>query len=254
MKTRMSPVVGISANISLADDEKRSFSKGTELHYLQEHYIRFVEAGDGIPLLLPPLEDLDMIPALIQRLGGLIVSGGVDVDPSLYGEANTHSKGCDLRRDRFETALIREARRQDRAILCICRGIQVLNIALGGNLYQDIPTQIKGALRHHRWEDGKETLHQTRLTRKSVLTELFGQEEINTNSSHHQSVREVGEGLVVLAEAADGVVEAVECPEDRCTIGVQWHPERMLKDPKQVELARWFVNQAKCEKAKKRLK
>ena len=240
----MNPVIGISANVSPAGDERRSISRDAELYYLQEQYLKFVSAGGGVPVLLPPIDDLERVSAMVGHLDGLIVSGGVDVDPSLYGQPNTHSKGCDLRRDRFEMELIRQARLQGRAVLCICRGIQVLNIAFGGSLYQDIPTCLEGALHHHRWEEGKETFHQTRPTRKSALTELFGEEAFNTNSSHHQSVQVVGEGLVVLAEAPDGVVEAIGCPGDRCTLGIQWHPERMLDDPKQVELARWFVSRA----------
>jgi len=240
----MKPVIGISANISPADDPNRTFSKGTKLHYIQEHYCQFVLIGDGVPVILPAIEDLDYVPDLISKLDGLIITGGVDVEPSLYNENNTHSLGCDILRDRYEIELIHAARRQARAVLGVCRGIQVLNVAFGGSLYQDIPSMIDGALIHHRFAEGKETFHNVLLTRHSILSEIFERDEIEVNSSHHQSVKELGKGLLPLAASQDGVIEAVHCPDDRCTYGVQWHPERILHDPKQADLARWFIRQA----------
>ncbi len=240
----MKPIIGISANVSPPDDDKRTFSKGIALHLIQECYIKFVEMGGGIPVLLPVLGDASAIGRIVERLDGIIVTGGVDVDPGLYGEKNTHSQGVNPERDAFEINLIRESRTRQVPILAICRGTQALNIAFGGSLFQDIPASIEGALRHTRAEDGTETYHQTKLICDSVLKDIFGADEIRTNSSHHQSIREPGDGLTILAKATDGVNEAIQCFDDRCTIGVQWHPERMRDDPKQIELVRWFIDQA----------
>ena len=236
------PIIGISVNISLPDDEKRSFSQGVTVYYLQEHYGRFVEAGGGVPLLLTPLEDLELIPSLVARMDGVLLTGGVDVDPSLYNESNTHSLGCNLQRDRFEIALVNAARCQDRILLGICRGIQIMNVAYGGSLIQDIPTAIPDSLKHHRWEDGKESFHTIVLTAESPLSSLFPAGEVRVNSSHHQSLQKPGKDLQVVATAPDGVVEAVISTADRCAVGIQWHPERMIDDPLQVSLAKWFVS------------
>ncbi len=240
----MKPIIGISANISPPDDPKRSFSKGVALHHIQGSYIRFVVSSGGTPILLPVIGDPNGIRSVIDRLDGLIVTGGVDLDPRLYGEENTHSLGVNRERDDFEIELINAARSRQLPLLCICRGIQVLNVALGGTLYQDIPTAIKGALKHTRKPEDPETMHMTRLTGRSFLNDIFDREEFEVNSSHHQSVRVPGRGLEVVSRAPDGVVEAVQCRDDRCTVGVQWHPERLHDDRKQVGLGKWFVKRA----------
>lgn len=239
----MKPRIGISASISPAH-ERRSFAKGAMLQYLPDAYCHFVLAGGGVPVMIPILDQPAIAVEVIRALDGLIISGGGDIDPSLYSESNSHSLGCDLVRDRFEIALVQAARHEARALLAICRGMQVLNVAFGGSLYQDVPTMIEGAQQHHNWEAGKDAYHTILFTRPWPLAELFQSEEVQVNSSHHQSLKEVGKGLEVLAAAKDGVIEAVTCPADRFTFGVQWHPERMLSDPKQVELARWFVSHA----------
>ncbi|MFN3820860.1 MAG: gamma-glutamyl-gamma-aminobutyrate hydrolase family protein, partial [bacterium] len=208
-------------------------------------YCQFILRGGGIPILLTPGDFIQEIAAIVERLDGIVLTGGVDVDPALYGESkHPTTQGCNPSRDRFEIALLHEARRKGRAILGICRGIQLINVAFGGTLYQDIPSQLDGALHHHQWEDNKESYHPVLLTRYSPLTEIFKCEELRVNSSHHQAVKELGKGLVPLAASSDGVIEALHCPDDRFTIAVQWHPERMLNDPLQLELAKWFIRQA----------
>jgi len=240
----MKPIIGISVNISPPDDTKRTFSKNVALHLIQHDYIRFVESSGGVPIMLPVINDSVGIDGLVDKLDGLIITGGVDIDPGLYGEQNTNSQGINRERDDFEIQLIKSARERQLPILCICRGIQVLNIAFGGSLYQDIPTSIKGALKHTRIPNDPETFHMTSLIGKSFLNEIFNNEEIQVNSSHHQSIRDTGDGLEVVSKAPDGVVEAVQCFSDRCTVGVQWHPERLHDNPEQVKLGKWFVKQA----------
>ncbi len=240
----MKPVIGISASLSLAGDEKRQFAKSATLQYVPDHYCKFVEMGGGIPILLPILEDLSKAEDLVRHLDGLIITGGVDVDPSLYNEKNTKSMGVYLLRDKFEIALVKAAREEAKSLLGICRGIQVLNVAFNGSLYQDLPTEIDNPLQHNDWDAGKDAYHSILFTRQSPMSDLFQSEEIQVNSSHHQSIKKVGKGLEILAASKDGVIEAVCCPADRFTYGVQWHPERMLQDPKMIDLAKWFVSQA----------
>jgi putative glutamine amidotransferase len=213
------------------------------LQHMQQSYLSFVEIGGGTPVMLPVISDLDQIGRIVERLDGLIIIGGGDVDPALYGEENTHSLGVNRSRDDFEIRLVYEARRRQLPMLCICRGIQILNVALGGSLYQDIPTSIEDALKHTRQPDDPETFHMTKLIGRSFLNDVFGADEFRVNSSHHQSVKEPGEGLRIVSQAPDGVVEAVQHVSDRCTVGVQWHPERLPDETGQVGIARWFVEQ-----------
>ena len=248
----MKPVIGITANISPPDDRNRGFSKGIALHYIQHSYIGFIESAGGSPVILPVVEDEETVSRIIDSLDGVLITGGVDIEPDLYGEPNTYSMDVDTWRDGSEIKLVNEARRRQVPIMGICRGIQLLCIAFGGSLYQDIYSSIEGVMLHTRSmsslethnQSGPETYHNTRLTGKSFLTEIFDGDVIRVNSSHHQSLRDPGDGLTVVSRADDSVVEAVQCFNDRCTIGVQWHPERMDDDEKQRELARWFVSQA----------
>lgn len=253
----MKPIIGITANISPPNDPNRTFSKGVALHLIQNHYIQFVEIGGGVPIVLPIISDSDTIKAMVERLDGIICTGGVDLDPLFYNQTNRddHSMGIDQRRDMFEMNLIRESRRQKKAVLGVCRGLQVLNVALGGDLYQDIPTQLIDADPHMFMKDFRERYHSIRLLDDSFLNDLFGDDEWIVNSSHHQSIKNLGEGLSLAAVSSEGIVEAVQSKDDRCTVAVQWHPERMLGNypvgwenqryEPQVRLAKWFVSMAK---------
>ena len=241
----MNPVIGVTANVSLRGDPKRTFSKNTDIHLIQDDYIEFIETAGGVPILLPVIGNLREVASLVERVDGIIITGGVDVDPTYYGEENTHSLGVNQQRDTFELKLIEEARKRKVPIMAICRGSQVLNIAFGGSLYQDIPTSVKDSVKHTREADDPETFHKARLIGNSFLNEIFGAEEITINSSHHQAVRKPGEGLTVICKAVDGIVEAFQCRQDFCTVGVQWHPERLHDDPVQIDLGRWFIQRVK---------
>jgi len=241
MSENKKPIIGVSVNVSPPGDKKRSFSVSVALQNIQQNYLDFVEIGGGTPVLLPVINDLDQVGTVVERLDGAIVIGGVDVDPALYGEDNTHSLGVDRKRDDFEIKLIHEARNRQLPILCICRGTQILNVALGGSLYQDIPTSFIDPLKHTRKPEDPETFHLTRLIKDSFLSEIFDTREFRVNSSHHQSVREPGDGLEIVSQAPDGIVEAVQHVSDRCTVGIQWHPERLLDEKDQVGISRWFV-------------
>lgn len=212
----MRPLIGVT----LGDGDAPS------LHALRADYLRSVEQAGAIPVALPPLPPADVSP-LLDRLDGVLLSGGVDVDPCLYGEAPHPKLGrVNRRRDDFELALTREALQRDLPILAICRGHQVLNVATGGTLLQDIASTIEGAMQHEgrgaRWR----RQHSVGVRCPSRLHEILGTDTLSVNSIHHQALGRLGEGLVVSATCPDdGVVEGVEMPGRRFVVGVQWHPE-----------------------------
>ncbi len=242
----MEPLIGISTCVSFANDPKRSFNKTSEIHFIQLHYIDMVRNGGGLPVLLPITDDEAEINGLSDRLDGIVFTGGPDdLDPALYGEENTHSRDVNPRRDQCEVMYVHAMRKRGKPILGVCRGMQILNVALKGSIYQDIPTQIKNAIPHPLDENNKEVFHNIRFKGDSFLMEIFGREDLRINSSHHQSVKKTGEGLSIIAEAPDGVIEAIVHTTDRCTVGIQWHPERMQNEAKMISLIKWFIDQAR---------
>ncbi len=175
---------------------------------------------------------------LISSTDALMLTGGGDVDPAMYGEAVSSEKvyGIEANRDRVERALLEEAFRQERKVLAICRGIQVVNVFFGGTLVQDLETA--GKKNHSLTDQEYEYSHPISVTRDSELARLLPG-ITQANSLHHQAIDKVGEGLVITATSEDGVVEAVERPG---LVAVQWHPERLIDfDPIQLNLFRWLV-------------
>jgi len=218
----MRPLIGIT----LGDGDRPG------IHAIREDYIRSVEQAQAVPVVLAAVAPGDAA-ALLGRLDGLLLSGGADVDPSLFG-ARPHPKlgRVDRRRDDFELALVREALRRDIPILAICRGHQVLNIACGGTLIQDIPSELPGTLNHDapgkRWHRS----HAVEVVSGSRLRDILGREALRVNSFHHQAIERVGQGLVVSARCAeDGVIEGLEIPSRRFVVAVQWHPESFWRQP-----------------------
>ena len=218
----MRPVVGVT----LGDGDEPG------VHAMREDYIRSVEQSGAVPVVLPPVAPGDA-PALLDRLDGILLSGGVDVDPALYGQEPHPRLGrINRRRDEFEIALVREALRRDLPILAICRGHQVLNVATGGTLVQDVASLVEGEVEHDgpgpRWRRA----HQVEVTSPSRLREILGQDAVSVNSIHHQAVDRIGEDLVVSARCPeDGVVEGLERPRSRFVVAVQWHPESFWSRP-----------------------
>jgi putative glutamine amidotransferase len=203
-----------------------------DLHTLRQDYVRSVERGGGLPLVLVPGGPGD-VGDILDRIDGLVLSGGSDIDPSLYGEAPHPKLGRVIReRDDFELALCREALRRDRPILAICRGHQVLNVARGGTLVQDIPSVVVAGVDHDARSERWERSHEVRVLQGTRLREILGRETVAVNSFHHQAVDRLGEGLVVSARSSeDRVVEAIEMPDRRFVVGVQWHPESFWNRP-----------------------
>ena len=214
---RRRPVIGITAGYSLTQEGVLS---------LRDDYLRAVEKAGGLPLVLAPgvPDDAD---ELLDGVQGLLLSGGDDVDPALYGQ-QTHPTVTRVfpRLDAFEVALCRAACARDLPVLAICRGHQVLNVAMGGTLIQDIPSQVTGAVEHDPDVERWQTVHDVRLLPETRIREILARERLSVNSSHHQAVGEVGSGLSVSAYSTqDQVVEGLEMPAKRFVVAVQWHPE-----------------------------
>jgi len=204
-----------------------------EVFRLREDYVRSVETAGGLPLIFAPGRPQDA-GEVLDHVGGLLLTGGADVDPRQYGETPHPKLGPTFDdRDAFELALCREALRRDLPILAICRGHQVLNVATGGTLVQDIPSQIPGAGAHDPEVERWETCHEVEILPQTRLREILGTEKVAVNSFHHQSVRRLGDDLVLSARSPDGVVEGIEMPRGakRFVVGVQWHPESFWDHP-----------------------
>ncbi|MGE8205085.1 gamma-glutamyl-gamma-aminobutyrate hydrolase family protein [Heyndrickxia sp. NPDC080065] len=189
-------------------------------------YMQAVIQAGGIPVILPMGMEED-IEEITNRIDGLILSGGGDIDPTLFGE-EPHPKLGSISpgRDNYEIKIIQKMLQLNKPILAICRGIQILNIAVGGNMFQDIYSQIESPLIQHSQNAVRyHPSHYVYVEKNSMLSEITGCTDFKVNSFHHQAVRNVVEPLKVVARSSDGVIEAVESSVHRFVLGVQWHPE-----------------------------
>jgi putative glutamine amidotransferase len=226
-------------------------SREAEVFSLRDDYVRAVQTAGGLPLVLAPGKPEDA-PALaaeyLDRVQALVLSGGADIDPGLYGEDRHPTvERIFPERDAFELALCREALRRDMPTLAICRGHQLLNVATGGTLIQDIASQVEAAVVHDPDSERWERCHDVVLLPGTRLREILGRERIAVNSFHHQAVKEMGRGLVLSARGCDdGVIEGMEMPDRRFMIGVQWHPESFWDQPEGFQpLFEALVNSAR---------
>ena len=210
-------------------------SRAGERASIGASYLEAVQIAGGIPIILPPQIDQVAIEQLIGEVHGLVLTGGGDVDPSLYGEArHEKTEGVSEERDAMEASAMRLAMERDLPILAICRGMQILNVTLGGSLHQDIPTDFTTEINHAQTSgdnprERSDVTHGVRVEEGSRVAELLGTSTPEVNSMHHQSVKGLGRGLRAVAWAPDGVVEGLETEErDRFLVGVQWHPEDLV--------------------------
>jgi putative glutamine amidotransferase len=195
-------------------------------------YVEGVAEAGGAPVVLPPVASSRAAESLLDGLDGLLLSGGSDLDPGYYGEEPVQELGVTVpERDAFEMTLLEHALRRGMPIFGICRGMQVLNVALGGTLYQDLPSQMDHmVLLGHRQETPKwRPTHEVEVEGSSKVGQIMGVEELKVNSYHHQGIKDLAKGLVVSAVSPDGVIEAVEFRDfsERWLVGVQWHAEAM---------------------------
>lgn len=220
------PIIAVTACAKPRDYEAALRRAGTD--------VRVVSAGESIAEIL-------------AHADGVLLTGGGDVDPVLYGEpVHPAFSGAEPGRDGFELALAQAAHAADLPVFAICRGVQVLNVARGGTLVQDIPSQLPGALEHRIAEPPSSIAHDITVTPGSLLDRILGTAvhdgRCAVNSRHHQSIKAVGDGLVVTGVAPDGVIEAVEDPGRRFCLGVQWHPENFVQTGEFASLFERFTN------------
>jgi putative glutamine amidotransferase len=214
-------------------------------------YLRGLEAAGALPLVMPPLNE-DAIEPLLDRLDGICLSGGPDLDPAGYGaEPHPELGPIEPNLDRFELAVARRADAREMPILAICRGTQALNVVRGGTLHQHLP-EISTEISHRQRIPGSQTSHPVSVEPGSRLAAALGPAEIeaiDVNSFHHQAIDRLGEGLRVSARAPDGTVEGVEDPGRQFLIGVQWHAETLVHRPYEESLFRSFVDSCRRDGA-----
>lgn len=199
---------------------------------LKTAYADAVFRAGGLPFIVPFTDDRSVIDLFLDRVSGLVVTGGAfDVPPELYGEAPKEGLGpLKPERTQFELALLRAALQRRLPVLGVCGGMQLLNVAFGGTLHQDIARELPEAKAHEQKHDRTQPQHPVEVRDHSALADCVGGKgQLMVNSTHHQAVKTVGTGLVVSATAPDGVIEALEVPaKDQFVVGVQWHPELMV--------------------------
>jgi putative glutamine amidotransferase len=207
-------------------------------------YLHALELAGAIPLVVPPLSP-PMVEALLDRVDGLCLSGGPDLDPASYDEPPHKCDGpMEPKLDEFEIALTAAADRRSMPILAICRGLQLLNVARGGSLYQHLPDVVGEQINHRQDRPGAEPTHSVSLTQPSRLARILGSDCVQVNSFHHQAVARLGHNLVVTGRAPDGTVESIEAIDREFVVGVQWHAETLIDRAEQAALFRAFVDSA----------
>jgi putative glutamine amidotransferase len=242
------PIIGITATLKEDIDEVAERPLGRFVR-ADLDYVEGVAGAGGAPVVLPPAGDERTAEAVIRSLDGLLLSGGSDLDPGYYGEEPAAELGVTLpERDAFEMALVGMALRRGMPVFGICRGMQVLNVALGGTLYQDLPSQWGRDLLGHRQDTPKRhPTHEVRVEHGSYIAEVMERESVKVNSYHHQGIKDLAEGLIATGFSTDGVVEAVEAGDlsERWLLGVQWHAEAMRgAGPQQESLFEAHVSAA----------
>jgi len=223
------PLIGITGR-----SEKAVRPPNIPLAAAAVEYVRAVERCGGAPVVIPPHLAQPAVEPLLRRLDGLILSGGGDLSPDLFGEEDSGLLWqVDEARDQTEIELARLALASGTPTLAICRGIQVVNVAAGGSLIQDISTEVPDALPHTTLAGRPVPViaHAVQVEPDTRLADIVGAGELPVNSAHHQAVKDVGRGLTITARAPDGVIEGIEAAEHPFYVGVQWHPEVMTDTP-----------------------
>ena len=228
------PLIGITTRNAKDGDQHPTVS-------IQHAYVNAISQAGGLPIPIPSLFSEGQLDDLFQKLDGIVFSGGGDIALD-YFEGQPHSRigGVDDSRDRTEIHLVRRASEDGKPMLGICRGAQVMNVALGGNLYTDIADQIPNSLDHHG-KSRTALLHSVNVDESSSAAEIFEETLLHVNSLHHQSIKDLAPGLHAVGFASDGVVETVELVDHPFGVAVQWHPEWLLDQPAMLRLFGKFV-------------
>lgn len=223
------PIIGVPSH----SHNKRLDDRYPPSYLMTQMYIKRLETAGAAPIIVPLLHNSAALRAIFDTLDGLFLAGGNDMDPATYGEAPHAALGSLNRdRDRVEMTLTRWALEDDLPVLAVCRGIQVLNVSAGGTLYQDIATQVRGAMQHqyHQLQPRNYRAHSVAVDPDSRLFQFVGAEAVQVNSLHHQAVKDVASGFRVSARAQDGIIESIERRNGHFAVGVQWHPEALAEE------------------------
>lgn len=216
------PLIGVSTSITVGASPERA--------YVNSAYLHAVQQAGGVPVALPPQLSSASMRQLAGDLQGLLLTGGGDMDPALFGET-PHATLYDVApsRDTLETSVLHVALDRGLPVLAVCRGLQVLNVALGGSLHQDVGTDPGTQLAHSQKEPRDQPTHKVKLTPGCRLAATLGADELEVNSMHHQAIKRLGRGLTAVAWAPDQIVEGAEIGDpSRFVLGVQWHPEELV--------------------------
>ena len=237
----MRPIIGVTP----------SLESGEHKIYTPTSYPKAIIEAGGNPVFFNFTRDDEMIDAYAAMVDGVLFSGGDDVDPSAYGEEQIWGCGDVVPlRDDFEIKLLKVLveKYPEKPILGICRGAQVLNVGMGGTLYQDLRSQKEGCIRHQQQQSSHYASHKAIVEEGSLLHRIYGCTEVKVNSFHHQAVKDLAPGMRLTAVASDGVVEGFEKPDHPYFVAVQWHPERLVEGPHHPEhkpLFKSFVDACK---------
>ena len=239
------PVIGISASMLVTEDGS---CLGNEQAYVNKHYVRALTSVGAAPLLLPIVEtDDSLIKVQLQQIDGLLLSGGYDVNPLLYGEEPLPELEYILpERDEYEIKLIHMALAMNKPILGICRGMQILNVACGGTLYQDLRQYSLKHFKHQQKSKTDTASHTVEFIPNTKLRSIMNVDDTKINTFHHQAIKDLAPGFVINAKARDGIIEGFERIGEEFVIGLQWHPEMMMeKDASMQKIFRSFIDFAK---------
>lgn len=224
-----SPIIGITP----------SFYSVSERFVLNLEYVESVKEAGGIPFIIPYIDNsVNDVKGILSKIDGLLLAGGGDVLPKFFGEEPESTKLVVPKRDRFEIKIIRDCYKNKIPVLGICRGCQIMNVAMGGNLFQEIKTGIQ----HHQQAPGSEPTHTIFIEKNSILYKVFKKQKIMVNSFHHQAVKKPGKNLKVSARSKDEVIEAIETENHPFFVGVQFHVEYLWKKNRDfLQLFRLFI-------------
>src|SRR5690625_34206 len=233
----MQPIIGIIPSI----DEENS------LYFVHKDNVNAIKEAGGLPILLP--YNFSHINKLMNVIDGLYLTGGYDIDPTFFGEEPHPNLGVINRiRDKFEIEFVQKFLTKRKPILAVCKGSQIVNIALGGDMYQDMYSQIRTPLLQHQQQAIKQhASHFVKVVEGSLLHKLVGKSKIKVNSRHHQANRNIGNNLKVSGKSSDGIIESIEGKENSFLLGLQWHPENMAccGDDLSMKIYKGFINACK---------
>lgn len=237
------PNIGITPDITVPTPESPH-----PKYELKVAYADAVARAGGLPMLLPYTDEASMIDSYLDRISGLVVTGGAfDIPPEAYGEAARDGLGAlKPSRTAFETEILRGALKRGMPVLGICGGMQLLNVVLGGTLFQDIRRELQDAREHEQKHDRCQPQHPVEVKDSTLLAQLVGRGQLMVNSTHHQAARKIGDNVLISAVAPDGVIEAIESRIHTFAVGVQWHPELLMATiPAHLGIYRGFVGKAR---------